>query len=188
MNDKAKPKALIVYWSATGNTEKVANTIQKILSQEQISTDMLRLPTEEEVHLYDYDMVFLGAPAYRWLPPKQVQEFIDKIFVYHRERGDVKPCAPKMPGKFAVSFCTYGGPFTGVKAAIPAGKYMGQFLEHIGFDIKGEWYTVGQFSGDNPLNTKGTLGDIRGRPNAQDLAEIENNTRELISSVYPAGQ
>lgn len=50
-------------------------------------------------------------------------------------RYDPKLCAPKVPGKTAVVFCTYSGPHTGQDEATPAGKYMAQLPEHIGFDV-----------------------------------------------------
>jgi hypothetical protein len=53
----------------------------------------------------------------------------------------------------------------------------------LGFDVKDDWYVVGEFHGWKAGNTRGKLGDIRGRPNAQDLAEIEERTTKLIRSL-----
>jgi hypothetical protein len=60
---------------------------------------------------------------------------------------------------------------------------MGQFFEHLGFDVAGRWYTVGEFHGREDISTRGRLGDIRGRPNREDLAAIENNVMALIESL-----
>ena len=104
----------------------------------------------------------------------------------HRERGDIKLGAPEIPGKTAVIFCTYSGPHTGVREATPVGEYLGQLFEHIGFKVAAKWYTVGEFHGREEFSTKGRLGDIRGRPNAQDLAEVEGNVTRLIGSLRKA--
>lgn len=181
----AELKVLIIYWSATGNTEKVANTIQKSLVSEKVTPKVIKLPEAEEVELYEYDLVLLGSPSYMWHPPEPVQHFVKEKMEHHRKRGDIKLCAPKVPGKRAVVFCTYSGPHTGINEAIPAGKYLGQFFEHLGFEVAGEWYIVGEFHGHNDLSTEGLLGDIRGRPNEQDLSKVENDVRQLIRSVCP---
>ena len=63
---------------------------------------------------------------------------------------------------------------------------MGQFFEHIGFEIVGEWHIVGESHDSEEYSTKGRLGDIRGRPNEQDLAKVENDTSELVRSILAA--
>jgi hypothetical protein len=176
-------KALIIYWSGTGNTEKVAKAIQRGLDKEKVTTTLSKITEAEAEELYDYDLVFIGSPSYQFLPPKPVLKYVDSKMKHHRERGDIRLCAPKMPGKAAIVFCTYSGPHTGVNEAIPAGKYLGQFLEHIGFEVTAEWYIVGEFHGRNEFSTKGKLGDIRGRPNERDLSKVENDVCELVRKL-----
>jgi hypothetical protein len=60
---------------------------------------------------------------------------------------------------------------------------MGQFFEHLGFEVAAKWYVVGEFHGMEEFSTKGRLGDIRGRPNAKDLAEVEDNVAKLVKSI-----
>jgi flavodoxin len=179
----AELKALVIYWSATGNTEKVAGAIQKALVREGARPVLKRISEAAEEELYQYDLVFLGSPSYGFAPPEPVQQFVKRKMKVHLERGDIKLCAPKIPGKTAVMFCTYSGPHTGIKEATPVGDYLGQFFEHIGFDVAAKWYIVGEFHGHEDFSTKGKLGDIRGRPNQHDLAEVENNVSELIKSI-----
>jgi multimeric flavodoxin WrbA len=176
-------KTLIIYWSATGNTEKVATAIQNALVREGAKPVVKKVGEAAEEELYQYDLVFLGTPSYQWHPPKPVLQFIEQKLKVHRERGDVKLCAPKIAGKTAVIFCTYSGPHTGIREATPVGKYLGQFFEHIGFEVAAKWYIVGEFHGQEDFSTKGRLGDIRGRPNQKDLAEVEDNVAELIKSI-----
>ena len=101
----------------------------------------------------------------------------------HRARGDIKLCAPKVPGKTAVVFCTYSGPHTGLNEATTAGKYMAQLFEHLGFEVAAEWYVVGEFQNGKEFNTMGRLGDIRGRPNEEDLAKVRKDVSTLVQSI-----
>jgi hypothetical protein len=176
-------KVLIIYWSATGNTEKVAGAIQKALVREGASPIVKKISEAMEEELYQYDLIFLGSPSYQFLPPEPVQHFVKQKMKVHRERGDIKLCAPKIDGKTAIVFCTYSGPHTGIREATPVGEYLGQFFEHLGFDVVARWYIVGEFHGQEDISTKGKLGDIRGRPNQDDLSAVEDNVSKLIESI-----
>jgi flavodoxin len=178
-----KLKALTAYYSATGNTKKVAEAIHEGLLNERVKSTLCTVQDASRGELYDYDLVFLGSPSIQFLPAEPVMRFIKDKMKVHGERGDIKLCAPKTPGKAAAVFCTYSGPHTGVNEAIPAGKYMGQFLEHLGFDVVGEWYIVGEFHKWQEANTMGRLGDIRGRPNEQDLLRVRSDVSSVVRSV-----
>jgi hypothetical protein len=178
-----KPRALVIYCSATGNTGKVANAIHESLLAEDMEATLLKVQDAAREELYDYDLVFLGSPSIEFLPPAPMTRYIKDKLNLHRARGDIKLCAPKVPGKTAVVFCTYSGPHTGLNEATTAGKYMAQLLEHIGFEVAAEWYVVGEFHNGGDLNTLGRLGDIRGRPNEEDLAKVRDDTSMLVRSM-----
>ena len=180
---KSQLNALIIYFSATGNTEKVANAIWETLKEEKVRVNLLKVQDAAEEELYDYNLVFLGTPSYSFLPAQPVMHFINNKMKLHRERGDIKLCAPKISGKTAVVFCTYSGPHTGINEATPVGKYMGQFFEHIGFEIAAEWYVIGEFHNREENSTMGRLGNIKGRPNQQDLAKVKSDVLDLIKSI-----
>jgi flavodoxin len=179
-------KTLVIYWSATGNTDKVAGAIQKALVREGIEPAVKKVSEAGAEELYQYDLVFLGAPSYQFLPPEPVLRFVKQKMKLHAERGDIKPCAPKIAGKTAVVFCTYSGPHTGINEVTPVGEYLGQFFEHLGFDVAAKWYLVGEFHGREELSTRGRLGDIRGRPNQQDLSQVESDVSRLIKTLRSA--
>jgi flavodoxin len=176
-------KSLIIYFSATGNTEKVAQTIYGCLVSKNIDTTLLKVQDADSLELYDYDLVFLGTPSMAFLPAQPVMKYIAEKMKLHRQRGDLKLCAPKLKGKTAVVFCTYSGPFTGKKPALITTGYMGQFFEHIGFNIAGEWHIVGEFHKREDFSTRGKLGDIRGRPNKKDLSRIEKSVSKLVTTL-----
>ncbi len=174
-------KALIIYWSGTGNTQKVAETIHAALQQAGVDSHLKKVNEAADDDLYDYDLVFIGSPSHLWQPPEPMLKFIKARMADYRERDVIKMNAPKVPGKRAVAFVTYSGPHTGLDEAVPVGKFLGQFFAHLGFEVCGEWYTVGEFHNNAPASTQGRLGDIRGRPNEQDLETIRANVRQLLA-------
>ena len=175
-------KAMVIYDSKTGNTKKVASVIQETLVKEKVNSTLKKVEDALEEELYDYDLVILGTPIFQWLPSKRIQRFIDKKIVLHEKRGNIRLLAPVIPGKKAVVFCTYSSPFTGIESALPGIKYMAQFFKHIGFEVAGEWYVIGEFHGNEERSTKGRLGDIRGRPNRADLEEVRTKVTTLLRS------
>ena len=178
-----KMKAAVIYWSKTGNTEKVARAIRGSLETAGVEVLFMRTEQAEEVDFYAYDLVCVGFPSYRWHPPKPVDDFlIAKFSRYHRQ-GCVKIGAPQVAGKNALIFCTYSGPHTGIREAIPAGKYVGQFFEHLGFTVLDEWYVLGEFHGSEAKSTLGREGDIRGRPNEEDLRKVKHDTLRLLQRI-----
>ncbi len=42
---------------------------------------------------------------------------------------------------------------TGLNEAIPAGKYAGQFFDHLGFEVLDEWYILSEFHGSEINST-----------------------------------
>ena len=188
LKNETQLKALTIYFSTTGNTEKVANTILNALEKEKVKSTLLKVQEATKEELYEYDLVFLGSPTIQRLPAEPVMDFIKRKMKLHQERGDVKLCAPRIPGKTAVVFCTYSGPHTGANEPIAAGKYMGQFFEHLGFEVAAEWYVVGEMHGSEETSTAGKLGDVRGRPNTQDLAKVEQDVARLVRSILTASR
>ena len=81
----ANPKALVVYWSATGNTEKVAQAIFHALETEGATAKLLKMGDAADEDFHDYDLIFLGAPSYQFLPPKPVLDFLNDILLRHSQ-------------------------------------------------------------------------------------------------------
>ena len=175
--------AIIVYWSKTGNTEKVALAIQEGLEETGVDVSLKRVKDAEDVDFYAYDLVCIGFPSYRWSPPTPMDAFLSSKFRAYHKAERVKVGAPKVPRKNALIFCTYSGTHTGIREAVPAGLYAGQFFEHLGFTVLDEWYVVGEFHGWEEASTKGRLGDIRGRPNEEDLRKVKQDVGRLVSAM-----
>ena len=184
LKEKLKMKnALILYHSKTGNTEKVAFAIKRGLEKTGFKIDMKKIAEVNGDTLYDYDLVCFGSPVYHSLPPPPVFKFIKQNDNRYRKLGEVRLSSPKLLNKNAIVFCTYSGPHCGIEEAIPTGKYLCQFFAHLGFDVKAEWYEVGEFHEWRAGSVKGRLGDIRGRPNEEDLALVELKTIQLVKSL-----
>jgi len=176
-------KAAVIYWSKTGNTQKVAASIQKGLEESGAQASICTVADAADLDFFDYDLICLGMPSINWHPPKPVEEYLKNMFLRYKKEGRVKPGAPVLPGKYALIFCTYSGPHTGIREAIPAGKYVGQFFEHIGFNVVDEWYILSEFIGSEENNTIGRMGNIKGLPNFEDLERIKSSARNLAQRL-----
>jgi flavodoxin len=171
--------ALIVYWSKTGNTSKVATAIQQGLEHSGLQVTIKEQHEAEGEDWFNCDLVCVGAPAYSWHPPEPMDKYLKAKFAKYRGEGKIKPNAPKIPGKNALIFVTYSGSHTGIGEATPAGKYMAQFFEHLGFTVQAEWYVLSEFHGNLENSTLGRMGDIRGKPTEADLEKIRQDATQL---------
>src|SRR4030067_2564364 len=115
-----------------------------------------------------------------------MDEFLKNRFAAYRKEGRIKPCAPKVPGKNALMFITYSGLHTGIEEATPAGKYMRQFFEHLGFTILDEMYVLSEFHGSLENSTMGRMGDIRGKPTEVQLRKIKEAAKRLATGLVEA--
>jgi len=175
-------KALVLYDSLGGNTEKVAERIHSTLGQGGVESEFVKVSGDTDLDLYDYDLLFLGSPVIAWGPTNTMRDFVmKKLMEYHKTR--IQPSAPLRPGKFAVSFCTFSGTHIGENEAVPLTKWFSSFLGHLGCQIMGEWNIVGEFHKTGAHNISGRLGDIRGRPNESDLLEVENRVKGLLAGL-----
>ena len=176
-------KAVIIYWSKSGNTEKVAKAIQEGLEASGAEVLVKNPEDARDIDYYDWDLICLGFPSYRWHPPEPMDTFLKTQHSKYRQAGRVKAGSPKISGKNVLIFCTYSGPHTGINEALPAGRYAGQFFEHLGFPVVAEWYILSEFHGSEEMSTKGRMGDIRGRPNEEDLKKVRQNAANLWLTI-----
>jgi hypothetical protein len=168
-------KVLNLYFSATGNTEKVAMRISDTVEESGHAVDTLKVAGKDtEIDILNYNFVFAGSGVYGQLPGTPLIELFKELMQKYSKSGEVKPSSPRRPSAYAVIYCTYGGVHTGINEAIPAVKYMGQLFDHLGYTILAEWYIVGEYKTERlqEHSVAGRLGDIRGRPNEADLQDV----------------
>jgi len=176
-------ESLVLYSSVTGNTEKVAKRIAETLRKKGRDVLVIKVGEETSVDLLKYDLVFLGSAVHQWLPTKTMVNYVKRMLKYYFKSGVIVPSSPVKPGKYAVCFCTFSGPHTGISEAVPATKWMRAFLEHVGFTVLEEWHTIGEFKNSKENSTLGRLGNIMGRPDERDLAEIENRVVGILNTL-----
>ena len=83
-------KAIIIYWSKTGNTEKVALALRDGLEEAGMEVLLQNVEGIQDVDWYGYDLVCIGFPSYQWKVPKPMDEFLNKKFNSYRRPGHVK--------------------------------------------------------------------------------------------------
>jgi flavorubredoxin len=176
-------KALVLFWTKNGNTEKIAKCIYDTVRNAGMEASMTRIDKDLEVEYLDYNLIFLGAPVYENLSPKPVLSFLYKN--RRREGVVLLASAPEVPGVAAVPFCTYGGGHTGYNEAEPMLKHIGQYFEHEGIRVVDHIAVVGVFpEAEESYNTEGRYGDIRRRPDEQDLSEVEGRVRGILRRLH----
>lgn len=183
---------LNLYFSLTGNTEKVALKIQDTVRELGQNVETVKVTSEDiDVDILKFDFVFVGSGVYGQLPGIPMIDLHRKLLQKYNEEGKIKPASPRRPSAEVVVYCTYGGVHTGINEAIPAVKFMGQLYDHLGYTIVGEWYIVGEYKTESfhDRSTGGRLGDIRGRPNEKDLKEVAEKVKGILkaSSIRSQG-
>jgi multimeric flavodoxin WrbA len=176
-------KILNLYFSSTGNTEKVAQCITDTVKNLGHEIDAVKVSGDQDLDLLRYDVIFVGSGVYQWLPGKPLQEFITARLAHYAAAGEIKYASPRRSGKKVIVYCTYGGGHTGANEAVPAVKYLGQLFDHLGFEIVAEWYLVGQYPATDrfkDFSSLGRLGDITGRPSTADLDELVERVKGIL--------
>jgi hypothetical protein len=176
-------KILNLYFSSTGNTAKVAERITATVEDLGHQIDTVKVTGDQALDLLAYDFIFVGSGVYQWLPGKGLQEFIAARLAHYAAAGEIKPASPRRADKKVVVYCTYGGAHTGVNEAIPAGKFMGQLFDHLGFEIVAEWYYIGEYPAQGRMkdfSASGRLGNIAGRPHDADLDDLAQRVTGVL--------
>jgi flavodoxin/ferredoxin len=86
-------KGIIVYFSLTGNTKKIARSIHKGMSPFMEVCDLVALADVDDACLQNYDLIGIGSPVWGE-PPQHVKRFVNAV--------------PDLRGKYAFAFSTHG--------------------------------------------------------------------------------
>jgi flavodoxin/NAD-dependent dihydropyrimidine dehydrogenase PreA subunit len=151
-------KSIIIYFSQTGNTEKIAKAIQAGIKQIAGHCDILKIKDANPKKLYEYDLIGVGSPVHG--PLGCTGTFLD----------DMK----FVGGKHAFIFCTHG--------TMP-GKFFPSVYEKMnrkGLKVIGcgDWY------GDCYLLHEPEPYWTTGHPDEIDLNEAEAFGRELVQKSW----
>jgi NAD(P)H dehydrogenase (quinone) len=77
------PKALVIYYSRSGNTEAMARIIAEAISGEGIDTECKRVQETSINELLDADGVIIGSPTYYGIMAAEVKKFLDDSIKHH---------------------------------------------------------------------------------------------------------
>jgi len=72
-------KALVVYYSMFGNTEKVAKALGEGLRSSGAEDDIVRVDAVKTEDLGNIDLLCVGSPVQAWNVAKPVQEFLERL-------------------------------------------------------------------------------------------------------------
>ena len=150
-------KSIVIYFSQTGNTEKVAYAIQAGIKQTSSHCDIAKIKDVNPKQLYDYDLIGMGSAVFGGQLGSLAVLLNDLRFV---------------GGKHAFFFCTHGTAIHGFDFfpnAYKRAKKSG--LVMIG---TGDWY------GDCYLLHMPEPYPTAGHPDEVDLREAEEFGREMV--------
>jgi flavodoxin/formate hydrogenlyase subunit 6/NADH:ubiquinone oxidoreductase subunit I len=154
--EKESMKSIVIYYSATGSTKKVAKAIHKGMKDSMEVCDIAPIKKVNPKDLVKYDLIAIGAPIWYFREPANV-----RLFIYNM---------PDLKGKLCVPFCSHG--------ASPAGIFftMVPLLVKRGLTIIGwnDWYGSVHMVLHQP---KPYMTD--GHPDEIDLKEAEDFGHEM---------
>jgi NAD(P)H dehydrogenase (quinone) len=118
-------KALIGYYSRTGNTEKMAQAIADGVKKAGLGVDVKKIEDINTKDLLNYHALILGSPTYYGQMAAEVKTLLDESVKYHG----------KLRGKIGGAFTSCGGIGGGAETTIMG--ILNAFLIH-GMVIIGE--------------------------------------------------
>ncbi len=92
-------KALVGYYSRTGNTKKMAQAVARGIKKEGLLVDLLPVSKIKPKDLLQYNLIIFGAPTYYGTMPGEMKKLIDESVKYHG----------KLSGRVAGAFTSCGG-------------------------------------------------------------------------------
>ena len=149
-------KSIIIYYSQTGNTKKIAQAIHAGMSQTGEQCDIARLKDVDSQNMADYDLIGLGSPIIHARELPNVTRFMNSL--------------ESVDGKHAFVFCTHGLSI-GFYMSRAVSALMNRGLTVIGWN---DWFG----SACHPLLPKPYYTD--GHPDAIDLQEAKDFGREMV--------
>ena len=91
-------KVLNLYFSSTGNTEKVALKIDETVQELGHSVDTIKISSKEHsLDILNYDFVFVGSGVYGQLPGKSLMDLQRGLIQSYVKAGEINPTSPRRP-------------------------------------------------------------------------------------------
>ena len=77
------PKILVVYYSRSGNTEKMADEVAKGIKKEKVPVELKRVEDVKVNDLLNYDGIVIGSPTYYGTMAAQIKKLLDDSVKFH---------------------------------------------------------------------------------------------------------
>lgn len=148
-------KALIIYFSQTGHTRKVAEQIRDGIAEAGADCELVTLEAVKPASLAGYDLVGLGCPVFYYQEPFNVRDFMEGL--------------PELKGKQWFVFCTHGSVIGNTLVS------MAEALQRKGIRVVGYHDTYADAT--VPFYPHPTL--TTGHPDARDYEEARAFGREV---------
>ena len=149
-------KSIVIYYSMTGNTKRIAEAIHSGMSQLSEKCDITPLNEVDTRELLNYDLIGLGSPVIDYVEAAAVKDFVNNM--------------PSLKGRYGFTFCTHG---------TRPGNYIARMVRALrkkGLTVTGwnDWYG----SCFIPYVPKPYYSD--GHPDDIDLKEAEDFGRDMV--------
>ena len=155
-------KALITYFSATGNTKLVVNEIKKILNEHDIETDLGKITSSAYFPFAEYDLIGVASPVMSFKPTYVVRDFVKDM--------------PRLNGKMGFAVAVHGG------MGVNAHNTLAKWLKSKGMKVLGNLSVWGENS-FVPARRPALLPQLQGRPDRQAMEVVRNFSIALSSKA-----
>lgn len=79
------PRILIIYYSKTGNTEKMASFVKEGALKEKVEADVKSVSAVSAKDLLDYAGIIIGSPTYYGTMAADIKKLFDESVEFHGE-------------------------------------------------------------------------------------------------------
>lgn len=124
-------KAVVIYYSRSGNTKKMAEVITEAIKNEGVDCDLKSVSEIVIKELLDYDAIIIGSPTYYGTMAAEIKSLLDESVQFHGKLDG------KIGGAFSSSANVGGGNETTVLDIINAMLIHGMVIQG---DPKGDHY------------------------------------------------
>ncbi len=77
------PKALVIYYSQSGNTQEMAKIISDTLREEKIEVELKDVSATKPEDLLEADGIIIGSPTYYGTMSYQIKKLLDESVKFH---------------------------------------------------------------------------------------------------------
>jgi len=138
-------KALVIYYSQTGNTKKMAKSVIEGIKKEGMGASLKDVKDVHARELLKYDAIVIGSPTYYGTMAAQIKELLDESVAFHGR------LAGKVGAAFASSANVGGGNETTILDILNAMLIHGMIIQG---DPQGDHYGAVAIGSPNARATK----------------------------------